>query len=162
NPGQVVDRIAEAVGDALLLVVLDNFEHLLPAATDVATVLMACRGLRVLATSRERLRLSAEREFPVPPLAMPSPGAVGDIAALATTRSVALLVDRALRVLPQFALTARNAASVVTACIRLEGVPLALELAGARLKALSPEELASRLRMDVLASRARDVPPRHR
>jgi predicted ATPase/DNA-binding CsgD family transcriptional regulator len=161
HAGRLVKRIVDSIADSSLLVLLDNVEHVLDAATDVGTVLTACPGVRILATSRERLRLSAEREFPVPPLAMPDASGHPDVTALAANPSVALLVDRAQRVRPRFTLTKDNAASIVAACIRLEGVPLALELAAARLKALSPQELAARLRMDVLSSRARDVPVRH-
>jgi predicted ATPase len=161
---ELVDQMAAVVADQDRLVVLDNCEHLLAAAPELGRVLSACHGLRVLATSRERLRLLAEEEFPVPPLPMPAAGGVIDLVALAANPSVALLVDRARRVHPQFTLTERNAASVVAACIRLEGLPLALELAAARLKVLTSGELAFRLghRMELLASRSRDVPARHR
>jgi hypothetical protein len=159
-----VDQMAAAVAAQDRVVVLDNCEHLLAAAPSLGRVLAACPGLRVLATSREPLRLSAEQEFPVPPLPLPAAGDVTDLVAVAANPSVALLVDRARRVHPRFALTERNAASVVAACVRLEGLPLALELAAARLKVLSPGELAFRLghRMELLASRSRDVPARHR
>jgi predicted ATPase len=160
----LVDRMAAAVAAQDRVVVLDNCEHLLAAAPSLGRVLAVCQGLRVLATSREPLRLSAEQEFPVPPLLMPAVGDVTDLVAVAANPSVALLVDRARRVHPRFALTEHNAASVVAACVRLEGLPLALELAAARLKVLSPGELAFRLghRMELLASRSHDVPARHR
>ena len=90
-------QLAAALGNEERLVVLDNFEHLLAAAPDVGQVLAACPRLRVLATSRERLRLSAEQEFPVPPLAMPAPRDVADLSCLAANPSVALLLDRARR-----------------------------------------------------------------
>ncbi|MGH3153947.1 MAG: ATP-binding protein [Streptosporangiaceae bacterium] len=146
------------------LVVLDNCEHLLAAAPDVGRVLAACPRLRVLATSRERLRLSAEQEFPVPPLAMPAPADVADLAYLAANPSVALLLDRARRTSPGFALTPANALLLASACVRLEGLPLAIELAAARLKVLTPGELVFRLssRMEVLAGSTRDVPARQR
>jgi predicted ATPase/DNA-binding CsgD family transcriptional regulator len=146
------------------LVVLDNCEHLLAAAPDVGRVLAACPRLRVLATSRERLRLSAEQEFPVPPLAMPASTDVADLTYLAANPSVALLLDRARRTNPGFDLTPANALLLVRACVRLEGLPLAIELAAARLKVLTPGELVFRLasRMEVLASSTRDVPARQR
>ncbi len=146
------------------LVVLDNCEHLLAAVPDVGRVLAACPRLRVLATSRERLRLSAEQEFPVPPLAMPTSADVADLSYLAANPSVALLLDRARRTSPGFGLTPANALLLASACIRLEGLPLAIELAGARLKVLTPGELVFRLsgRMEVLASSTRDVPARQR
>jgi predicted ATPase/DNA-binding NarL/FixJ family response regulator len=157
-------QLAAALGSEERLVVLDNCEHLLAAAPDVGRALAACPRLRVLATSRERLRLSAEQEFPVPPLAMPAPTDVADLSGLAANPSVALLLDRARRTNPSFDLTPANALLLVSACVRLEGLPLAIELAAARLKVLTPGELVFRLssRMEVLASGTRDVPIRQR
>jgi non-specific serine/threonine protein kinase len=157
-------QLTAALGHEEQLVVLDNCEHLLAAAPDVGRVLAACPRLRVLATSRERLRLSAEQEFPVPPLAMPAPTDVADLGGLAANPSVALLLDRARRTNPGFNLTAANALLLASACVRLEGLPLAIELAAARLKVLTPGELLFRLgsRMEVLASSTRDVPVRQR
>jgi predicted ATPase/DNA-binding NarL/FixJ family response regulator len=160
----LTDQLAAALGHEEQLVVLDNCEHLLAAAPDVGRALAACPHLRVLATSRERLRLSAEQEFPVPPLAMPAPTDVADLSGLAANPSVALLLDRAHRTNPSFGLTPANALLLVSACVRLEGLPLAIELAAARLKVLTPGELVFRLssRMEVLASSTRDVPVRQR
>ncbi len=157
-------QLAAALGNEERLVVLDNFEHLLAAAPDVGQVLAACLRLRVLATSRERLRLSAEQEFPVPPLAMPAPADVADLSCLAANPSVALLLDRARRISPGFDLTSANAPLLASACVRLEGLPLAIELAAARLKVLTPGELVLRLgsRMELLAGSTRDVPARQR
>jgi non-specific serine/threonine protein kinase len=157
-------QLTAALGLEEQLVVLDNCEHLLAAAPDVGRALTACPRLRVLATSRERLRLSAEQEFPVPPLAMPAPADVADLGGLAANPSVALLLDRARRTNPGFNLTAANALLLASACVRLEGLPLAIELAAARLKVLTPGELLFRLgsRMEVLASSTRDVPVRQR
>ena len=157
-------QLAAALGNEERLVVLDNFEHVLAAAPDVGQVLAACPRLRVLATSRERLRLSAEQEFPVPPLAMPGPADVADLSYLAANPSVALLLDRARRTSPGFDLTPANAALLASACVRLEGLPLAIELAAARLKVLTPGELVARLgsRMELLAGSTRDVPARQR
>ena len=157
-------QLAAALGSEERLVVLDNCEHLLAAAPDVGQVLAACPRLRVLATSRERLRLSAEQEFPVPPLAMPGSAEVADLGCLAANPSVALLLDRARRTNPGFDLTSANAQLLANACVRLEGLPLAIELAAARLKVLTPGELVSRLgsRMQVLAGSTRDVPARQR
>ena len=157
-------QLAAALRNQERLVVLDNCEHLLAAASDVGQVLAACPRLRVLATSRERLRLSAEQEFPVPPLAMPAPTDVADLGSLAANPSVALLLDRARRTNPSFGLTSANALLLASACVRLEGLPLAIELAAARLKVLTPGELVFRLssRMEVLASSTRDVPARQR
>ena len=157
-------QLAAALGNEERLVVLDNCEHLLAAAPDVGTVLAACPRLRLLATSRERLRLSAEQEFPVPPLAMPGLAEMADLGRLAANPSVALLLDRARRTNPGFDLTSANARLLASACVQLEGLPLAIELAAARLKVLTPGELVSRLgsRMEVLAGSARDVPARQR
>jgi predicted ATPase/DNA-binding NarL/FixJ family response regulator len=157
-------QLATVLGPEEQLVVLDNCEHLLAAAPDVGRLLAACPRLRVLATSRERLRLSAEQEFPVPPLAMPAPADIADLGGLAANPSVALLLDRARRTNPGFDLTPANALLLASACVRLEGLPLAIELAAARLKVLTPGELVFRLgsRMDVLASGTRDVPVRQR
>ncbi len=182
DPASVIAELAQAIGveprggtdltgqlAAVLsheerLVVLDNCEHLLAAAPDVGRVLAACPRLRVLATSRERLRLSAEQEFPVPPLAMPATADVADLESLAANPSVALLLDRARRTNPGFDLTPANALLLASACVRLEGLPLAIELAAARLKVLTPGELVFRLssRMQVLAGSTRDVPARQR
>ena len=160
----LIGQLAVALGNEERLVVLDNCEHLLAAAPDVGAVLAACPRLRVLATSRERLRLTAEQEFPVPPLAMPGPAEVADLGRLAANPSVALLLDRAHRTNPGFALTPANAPLLAGACVRLEGLPLAIELAAARLKVLTPGDLISRLgsRMEVLAGGTRDVPARQR
>ena len=157
-------QLAAALGHQERLVVLDNCEHLLAAAPDVGRVLAACPRLRVLATSRERLRLSAEQEFPVPPLAMPAPADIADLSCLAANPSVALLLDRARRTNPGFDLTPANALLLANACVRLEGLPLAIELAAPRLKVLTPGELVFRLasRMQVLAGSTRDVPARQR
>jgi len=157
-------QLAAALGLEERLVVLDNCEHLLAAAPDVGRLLASCPRLRVLATSRERFRLSAEQEFPVPPLAMPAPADVADLSYLAANPSVALLLDRARRTNPGFDLTPANALLLANACVRLEGLPLAIELAAARLKVLTPGELVFRLasRMEVLAGSTRDVPARQR
>jgi predicted ATPase/DNA-binding CsgD family transcriptional regulator len=160
----LIGQLAAALGDEERLVVLDNCEHVLAAAQDVGQALAACPQLRVLATSRERLRLSAEQEFPVPPLAMPAPADVADLSHLAANPSVALLLDRARRTSPSFDLTPANALLLASACIRLEGLPLAIELAAARLKVLTPGEMLFRLgnRMQVLAGSMQDVPVRQR
>jgi predicted ATPase/DNA-binding NarL/FixJ family response regulator len=160
----LIGQVAAALGDEERLVVLDNCEHVLAAATDVGQMLAACPRLRVLATSRERLRLAAEQEFPVPPLAMPAPADVADLSHLAENPSVALLLDRARRTSPGFDLTSANALLLASACIRLEGLPLAIELAAARLKVLTPGEMLFRLgnRIKVLAGTMQDAPVRQR
>ena len=150
-----------AATDRRHLVVLDNCEHLVGLATVVADVLAVSSRLRVLATSRERLRLSAEREYAVPPLPMPGVDELDDPVRLRDNPAVALLVDRApggVRLAPG---TARSLAEI---CIGLDGLPLAIELAAARLRVFTPSELAFRLerRMSVLTSNVVDAPERHR
>jgi hypothetical protein len=139
------ERLAAALEEAPLLLVLDNCEHLLPgAAALVAALLAACPALKLLATSRAPLRLSGEREFPVPPLALPdardSPGG-----AAAPAAAVALFVQRATAVSPDFRLTAETAPAVAEVCCRLDGLPLGIELAAARVKLLPPRALLARL-----------------
>ena len=154
-------RLRQVIGDAELLLVLDNFEHVLDAAPLVAEVLMACPRLTVLATSRAALRVSGEREYPVPPLPLPDPGAV-EPEGVAKAPAVRLFVERAAAVDPAFALTAENATAVAAICARLDGLPLALELAAARSKLLPPALLLPRLarRLPLLVGGPRDVPAR--
>jgi non-specific serine/threonine protein kinase len=181
DPGLVVPAIAQALGvreaggeplletlraalrDRRLLLVLDNCEHLLTAAPPVAELLGASSGLTVLATSRAPLHVYGEHEYPVPPLALPDLARLPDPQALARVAAVALLVERARAVRPDLQLTAQNAAAVAEVCVQLDGLPLALELAAARLKLLPPNALLARLgsRLDLLTGGARDRPARH-
>jgi predicted ATPase/DNA-binding XRE family transcriptional regulator len=160
----IQDRLAAGIAGLRLLLVLDNLEHLLPAAPLIAQLLAAGSGLTVLATSRARLRLRGEREFPVGPLALPSASRASDtpMAGLAGVAAVRLFVERAADARPDFVLDERNAATVAEICRRLDGLPLALELAAARVKALPPAALLTRLeqRLPVLSSGARDLPLR--
>jgi predicted ATPase/transcriptional regulator with XRE-family HTH domain len=146
-----------------LLLVLDNCEHLLPAMPLVGE-LLAASSLSVLATSRTRLRLRGERELPVAPLAVPvlESSAVPPVAELAGVPAVRLFVARAAEVRPEFALTAENASAVVTICRQVDGLPLGLELAAARVKVLPPAVLRTRLaqRLPLLTGGARDAPAR--
>ena len=157
------DTLAAALRPRRLLLVLDNCEHLLDGVVPLATGLLgACPGLRVLATSRAALRVSGEQECPVPPLALPDPARPPDPAAVSQAEAVALFVQRAASVAPAFRLTAHNAAAVAAICARLDGLPLALELAAARVKLLPPEALLARLgsRLTVLTGGPRDLPAR--
>jgi non-specific serine/threonine protein kinase len=145
------------------LLVLDNLEHVLDAAPFVAALLGAAPGLTVLATSREPLRLRDEQELPVPPLTLPAPVASSAQAVIASEAG-RLFVQRARAGRPDFALTDENARDVAAICWRLDGLPLAIELAAARVKLLAPRALRARLEqcLDLLRSDARDVEPRHR
>ena len=127
-------------------------------------LLARCRGVIVLATSRTVLGLGGEQEYPVPPLPMPAAPATMPMAELAASPAVALFVDRARTIRPGFALTEGNAAAVVALCRRLEGLPLAIELAAARTRLLDPEALLERLArsLDALGQGAADLPPRQR
>ncbi|HEX7084250.1 MAG TPA: BTAD domain-containing putative transcriptional regulator [Gaiellaceae bacterium] len=144
------------------VLVLDNLEQLLPEVTVVSHLLAAIPRLRVLATSRAPLRLSGEHEYPVPPLPVPAATATFEVAA--ANDAVRLFIARARAVDPHFALTDRNLRAVVGICRRLDGLPLALELAAARTRLLPPEQLEQRLgsALDVLVGGARDLPARQR
>jgi non-specific serine/threonine protein kinase len=158
-----LDALRVRLRDARLLLVVDNFEHVLPAAPIVAELLAAAPFLKALVTSRASLRLSQEREYPVLPLALPDPGSAEDLEAVAASPAVALFVDRAQSVRPSFALDAESAPAVVEICIRLDGLPLAIELAAARVKLLSPQAILTKLesRLELLTGGARDLPSRH-
>lgn len=134
-----------ALRDQDVLLVLDNFEHVVAAAPLVADLLAASPRLRILVTSRARLRVGGERVYPVPPLPIPDPAQLPPLGDLAAVPAVALLVQRATAAAPDFALDAANAAAVAALCARLDGLPLALELAAARLTVLSPALLLRRL-----------------
>lgn len=158
----IMKRLTEALEEKHLLLIVDNFEHVLDAAPHVAEVLAACGGVKVL-TSREPLRLTWEREFPVPPLSLPDP-ADPDIKILAACPSVALFLERAHAVRPDLILTPQNARVIGELCVRLDGLPLAIEMAAVQTKVLTPEMIARRLDegLQVLVARARDLPARHR
>ncbi|MCC6315752.1 MAG: tetratricopeptide repeat protein [Thermomicrobiales bacterium] len=161
--------------DRRLLLVLDNFEQVVTAAPDIADLLAACPRLVVLVTSRELLRLRGERELPLPPLALPeeprrdsSVEASGETAILTVetalrSDAVRLFVERAAAIRPGFTLDDGNAATVAELCRRLEGLPLAIELAAARVRMLPPNALLERFgrRLDLLSGGARDLPARH-
>jgi predicted ATPase len=149
--------------DGRVLLLLDNFEHLIDAAAAViARLLAACPTLKVIVTSRAVLNLSGEHEFAVPPLALPDIQHLPDPASLATCPAVALFVERAAATRSDFALTADNARAVAEICARLDGLPLALELAAARVRVMPPSEMLTRLRsrLQLLTGGARDLPAR--
>jgi predicted ATPase/class 3 adenylate cyclase len=160
----VRDTLAAFLLSKRLLLVLDNYEHLLAAAPIVADLLQAGPGVAVLVTSREPLRLRGEREVAVAPLALPDDRVLPSRDVLAQIASVALFVQRAQAAQADFVLTAENAAAVGAICRRVDGLPLAIELAAARIKLLSPQALLARLehRLPLLTGGARDAPARQR
>jgi transcriptional regulator with XRE-family HTH domain len=155
--------LAEYLRSKALLLVLDNMEHLLAAAAGVATLLESCPRLRVLATSRVPLHIYGEREVSVPPLQTPALDQLPPLDQLATYDAVRLFVARAGDVAADFVLTEVTAAPVAAICVRLDGLPLALELAASRCKVLPPRELLARLeqRLPLLVGGARNLPARH-
>jgi predicted ATPase len=159
----LAEQVRAHLREKHLLLVLDNFEHVLSAATLVGDLLAACPWLQVLVTSRVPLHLRAERRYPVPPLALAEPDHFGDPDVLAAVPAVALFVERAEAVLPDFTLTNGNAAAVAKICARLDGLPLAIELAAAWVEVLSPSALLARLvhRLPLLSASAPDMPDRH-
>jgi predicted ATPase/DNA-binding CsgD family transcriptional regulator len=181
DPGAVAFAISEALGLAGLserpslahlkvhlrgrdmLLVLDNFEHVLAAAPPVAELIGACPKLRVLATSREPLRLRWEHVFPVPPLRLPDPRQPATPEALARVPAVALFLERAKASHPAFALSAENAWPLASLCIHLDGLPLAIELTAARVDVLTPSAMLARLEQHLPLPRwsAQDSPTRH-
>ncbi len=156
------ERLTRHLSNTSLLLVLDNFEQVTPAGTSVAALLAACPRLKVLITSREALHLSAEHEFPVSPLDLPDPDGPADPATLSRNPAVALFVARAIAIEPAFALNAENARAVAEICRRLDGLPLAIELAAVRIKVLPPHGILSHLahRLPLLVGGPRDVPER--
>jgi predicted ATPase len=159
-----LDVLKDFLRPRRMLLVLDNFEHLVEAAPVVAELLEAAGHLKVLVTSREVLRLSGEREFPVPPLSLPERGVTHSTDALAGSEAVRLFVDRAQAVRPDFTLTDELVPVVTEICRRLDGLPLAIELAAARVRTLTPQAIAGRLdqRLHLLTGGARDLPERQR
>jgi predicted ATPase/class 3 adenylate cyclase/DNA-binding CsgD family transcriptional regulator len=158
----LLERLTEELRQRQMLLLLDNFEHVVSAAEQVAALLTACPQLKVLVTSREVLHVRAEHEFPVPPLAVPDPNHLPDLAMLSHHAAVALFLQQAQAVKPDFQLTDANARAIAELCVRLDGLPLAIELAAARMKLFPPRALLARLgqRLSVLTSASRDVPAR--
>lgn len=157
------DGVISLIGDRKALLLLDNLEQIVAAAPEVARLVAACPGLRIVITSRTLLRISAERELPLAPLALPTASDAGTSELLLDYPAVALFVERARASKDGFALTPQNADAVTEVCRRLDGLPLALELAAARLRILSPEALLERLdhALNVLKSGPRDSAERH-
>lgn len=160
----LIERLTAFLKDKRLLLVLDNFEQVVGAAPLVADLLLACPGLTVLVTSRVRLRVSGEREYEVPPLALPDQTGISVAADTMRFEAVRLFVERAQAARASFDLTEENAQAVVDICRRLDGLPLAIELAAARVKVLPPGALLARLekRLPLLTGGALDAPARQR
>jgi predicted ATPase len=159
-----IDRLGALLRDRHLLLVLDNLEHLLDAAPVATDLLVRCPRLAVLATSRSILRLAGEHVMPVPPLAVPDPDHLLATDELTTFGAVRLFVERARASNPAFNLTVENAGAVAAICHRLDGLPLAIELAAARSAVLSPASLLPLLarRLPLLTAGRRDAPARQR
>lgn len=157
----LLESLKHALRQSHMLLILDNFEHLLSAATQVSELLAAAPHLKVLATSREPLHLYGEQEYVVPPLRLPDLEHLNP-QVLASCESTALFMQQARAVRSDFELTPENAADVAKICLRLEGLPLAIELAAARIKLLTPAILLARLtnRLDTLTGGAQDLPVR--
>jgi predicted ATPase len=160
--GSPAEALAETFGDGAWLLILDNLEQVVQVAPHLGELLARCPGLAILGTSRAVLGLRAEREYPVLPL--PAGTGAASVAELASSPAVALFVDRARAVRPGFALTEANAAAVAEICRRLEGLPLAIELAADRTRLLDPPALLDRLAasLDALGTGAVDLPERQR
>jgi predicted ATPase/DNA-binding CsgD family transcriptional regulator len=158
----VLERLREDLRQKQILLLLDNFEQVVSAAGQVVDLLAACPRLKVLVTSREVLHVQAEHEFAVPPLPLPDLKDLPDLATLSHYAAVALFIQRAQAVKPDFQVTNANARAIVEICARLDGLPLAIELAAARMKLLPPQALLARLghSLQVLTGAARDLPAR--
>ena len=164
-PGRpILERLGAHLGTKRTLLLLDNFEQVAEAAPLVAELLAVCPGLTVLVTSRVLLRVSGEHAYPVPPLHFPEPGEPLDAGSLQDYEAVRLFVERAGAVAPDVKLTGKNVHVVAEICLRLDGLPLALELAAARSTLLSLPEILSRLQhcLGLLTGGARDLPERQR
>ncbi len=165
------ENLSEYLREKHLLLVLDNFEQVVDAAPVVSDLIAACPHLKILVTSRIVLRLRGEREYPVEPLRAPDPQASISKDSLSQYAAVELFIQRALAIKPDFEVSNDNAPAVAEICFRLEGLPLAIELAAARLKLFSPQALLSRLgsrldvsspkRLQLLRGGPRDMPARH-
>jgi predicted ATPase/DNA-binding SARP family transcriptional activator len=160
----LVERIKDELRDRQILLLLDNFEHVVAAAPLLGELLAAAPRAQALITSRILLRLSGEHEYPVPPLRLPPPGRRPSLDELARNEAVALFVSRARAAGTDFELSEANASAVLDICVALDGLPLTLELAAARTNLLSPEAILSRLeqRLDLLTTGGRDAPARQR
>ena len=159
-----LQRLSGVLRSRRVLLVLDNYEHVIASASFVADLLAACPGLTALVTSRVTLRVSGEHEYPIEPLPVPDLDRLPPVSELAGFGAVALFDQRARAARPDFAIEEANAAAVAEVCARLDGLPLAIELAAARSKVLSPQAMLARLehRLALLTGGSRDYPERLR
>ncbi len=162
--GPLLEHLSGYLGDRKLLLVLDNFEHVLAAGEFVQELLAGSTQLRILVTSRAPLRLSGEQEFPVPALRVPEPGTAPSVATVAACESAQLFAARAAALVPGFAIDEQNARAIAGIVERLDGLPLAIELAAARVNLLPPAAILARLEdsLGLLVSGVRDAPDRQR
>ncbi len=162
SPFEILKRNLQDSLRVPMLLLLDNFEHLLQATPTVAELLAIAPNLKILVTSRAALHLYGEHEFPVPALAVPDTHSKSSLESASQFPAVALFVQRALAAKPDFELNRQNASAVIEICARLDGLPLAIELAAARVKVLSPASMLTRLasRLQLLTGGARDLPQR--
>jgi len=158
----IIESLNNYLGQKTLLLILDNFEQVISAGQVVSELLSGAPRLKVLVTSREVLHIYGEKEFPVPPLQLPDPRHPPPLENLTGYESIHLFVERATDAKPGFGLTNENAPAIAEICVRLDGLPLAIELAAARVKLLTPQAILSRLesRLKVLTGGARDLPAR--
>jgi predicted ATPase/class 3 adenylate cyclase len=158
------ERLLDNLPGRSLLLVIDNFEHVVEAAPLIGELLLAAPNVRAIVTSRAPLRLSSEQIYPVPPLDVPDPASSLDLADIASIPAVRLFVERARRVQPDFTLTTANAEAIADICRRLDGLPLGIELAAARIAMLGPAGIRDRLahHLALGGAAARDVPARQR
>jgi len=160
----LLESLEGYLGEKHILLLVDNFEQVLEAATMVSELISACHKLKVLATSRTPLRLYGEHEYAVPPLGLPDPQRPPSVETLTHYEAVRLFLERSQASRADFSVTSDNAPAVAEICVRLDGLPLAIELAAARIKVLPPKKLLDRLsdRLKLLTGGARDLPDRQR
>jgi predicted ATPase/class 3 adenylate cyclase/tRNA A-37 threonylcarbamoyl transferase component Bud32 len=161
-PAEHMEYLKALLRDKHLLLLLDNFEQVLAAAPDLAELLIVCPHLKMLVTSRAVLHVQGEHEFPVPPLALPKRTQVAANDDLSHYAAVALFLERALAIKPDLAVTEANLQAIASICVHLDGLPLAIELAAARIKLFPPRALLQRMthRLDVLTGGMQGVPAR--
>jgi predicted ATPase len=162
SPLEIVKKHLQDASRAPMLLLLDNFEHLMRAAPTVAELLATGPNLKIMVTSRAALHVYGEHEFPVPPLVLPDSRSMPSVEVLSQCPAVALFVQRAAAAKPDFELNRENAPAIAEICARLDGLPLAIELAAARVKVLSPSSMLTRLssRLQLLTGGSRDLPQR--